>query len=133
MGKDIVTSQFNFQPADLAFVRDHFIHLDHDQTVTASAGGAYRRGATRLSADLLFGSGLRRDGETPNGSRLPAYVQVNLGVSQDLRVAGGVTLRADIITLFDEVYALRDGTGLGVGAPQFGPRRGLFVGVSKTF
>jgi outer membrane receptor protein involved in Fe transport len=89
MGKDIVTSQFNFQPADLAFVRDHFIHLDHDQTVTASAGGAYRRGATRLSADLLFGSGLRRDGETPNGSRLPATSSATAPGSASARRSSG--------------------------------------------
>ena len=30
-------------------------------------------------------------------------------------------------------YAIRDGSGVGVGAPQFGPRRGVFVGVTKAF
>ena len=30
------------------------------------------------------------------------------------------------------VYEIRDGTGVGVGAPQYGPRRGVFVGVTKT-
>ena len=47
--------------------------------------------------------------------------------------APGITLRADIINLFDKVYEIRDGSGVGVGAPQYGPRRGVFVGVSKTF
>ena len=28
---------------------------------------------------------------------------------------------------------LRDGTGVGVGAPQFGPRRGLFLTLQKDF
>jgi outer membrane receptor protein involved in Fe transport len=42
-------------------------------------------------------------------------------------------VRADIINLFDKVYEIRDGSGVGVGAPQFGPRRGVFVGVSKTY
>lgn len=130
-GKDIVSSQFNFDAADLAYIKDHFIYLDHDQTVTASAGGSYRLGGTRLSADLIYGSGLRRDGAVPNGARLPSYVQVNLGAAHDF--AGGITLRADIINLFDESYEIRDGTGIGVGAPQWGPRRGLFAGVTKTF
>ena len=40
--------------------------------------------------------------------------------------------RFDIINLFDEVYEIRDGTGVGVGAPQFGARRGFFVGLSKA-
>ena len=134
-GKDIITSQFNFDPGDLAFIHDHFIHLDHDQTYTASAGVAYRMGDTRVSAELIYGSGLRKDGDTPNGAHVPGYTQVNLGVGHDfdLGPAGPVTLRADIVNLFDKKYEIRDGTGIGVGAPQFGPRRGFFAGVSKTF
>jgi outer membrane receptor for ferrienterochelin and colicins len=133
-GKDIVTSQFNFDPADLAYIHDHFIFLDHDQTWTGSAGGAYRFDhGTRVSADLIYGSGLRRDGDVPNGGKMPAYAQVNLGASQDISAFGGITLRADIINLFDKGYGIRDGSGVGVGAPQFGPRRGVFAGVTKTF
>jgi outer membrane receptor for ferrienterochelin and colicins len=130
-GKDIVTSQFNFDPTDLAYIRDNYIFLDHDQTYTASAGGSYRFGDTRVSADLIYGSGLRRDGAVPNGGKLPDYLQVNLGVSHE--VGHGLTLRADLINVFDEKYEIRDGTGVGVGAPQFGPRRGAFVGLSKAF
>jgi outer membrane receptor protein involved in Fe transport len=133
-GKDIVSSQFNFDPGDLAVIRNQFIFLDHDQTYTASAGGSYRFSeGTRVSADLLYGSGLRKDGDVPNGAHVPGYTQVNLGVTQDLDIAGGMTLRADVINLFDKKYAIRDGTGVGVGEPQFGPRRGFYVGVSKAF
>ena len=72
-GRDIVSSQFNFDPADLAYIQTHFIYLDHDQTITpASAGAAYKtQGGGRVSADLIYGSGLRRDGEVPNGSGSP--------------------------------------------------------------
>jgi outer membrane receptor protein involved in Fe transport len=132
-GKDIVTSQFNFDPAELDYIRNHFIYLDHDQTVTASAGATYRIGDAHLSADLIFGSGLRRDGDVPNGGKMPSYTQVNLGYVQVIPQVQGLELRADIINLFDEKYQIRDGTGVGVGAPQYGPRRGVFVGVSKTF
>jgi outer membrane receptor protein involved in Fe transport len=34
--------------------------------------------------------------------------------------------------LFDKIYEVRDGTGVGVGAPSFGARRGVFIGISKT-
>ncbi|HEX5264441.1 MAG TPA: TonB-dependent receptor, partial [Phenylobacterium sp.] len=134
-GEDIISSQFNFDPADLATIAQQFIFLDHDQTVTASAGASYRfPTGTRVSADLLYGSGLRRDGEVPNGDHVPGYTQVNLGLVQDVEMAGGpLTLRADVINLFDEKYEIRDGTGVGVGAPQFGPRRGFFVGMAKAF
>lgn len=134
-GKAIVSSQFNFDPADLAYIAAHAIPLDHDQTFTASAGAAYKLGQTTLSGDLIFGSGLRADGATPNGRALPAYVQVNAAVSHAFQLPrlGSLEARLDVINLLDAVYVLRDGTGVGVGAPQYGPRRGLFVGLTKTF
>jgi outer membrane receptor for ferrienterochelin and colicins len=46
---------------------------------------------------------------------------------------GAVELRADLVNVFDQVYLIRDGTGVGVGAPQYGPRRGVFFGVTKNF
>jgi len=43
------------------------------------------------------------------------------------------TVRFDIINLFDKVYEIRDGSGIGVFAPQFGPRREFLVGLSQKF
>ena len=134
-GEDIVSSQFQFDPGDLAYIADHFIHLDHEQYATVSAGASYALWEdTRVSADLLYGTGLRKDGAVPNGAHVPDYTQVNLGASHDFELAsaGELTLRFDVINVFDEKYEIRDGTGVGVGAPQFGPRRGFFVGVSKS-
>jgi outer membrane receptor for ferrienterochelin and colicins len=70
--------------------------------------------------------------EIPNGAHLPGYVQFNFGVSRAFSVADvdGFTARFDIINLFDEKYQIRNGTG--VGAPQWGPRRGFFFGLSKS-
>ncbi len=31
------------------------------------------------------------------------------------------------------VYQLRNGTGIGVGAPQYGQRRSFFVGLAYDF
>ncbi len=135
VGKNIVSSQFQFDPGDLAYIANNFIPLDHQQLFSLSAGGSYDFGeGTRVSTDLLFGTGLRRDGATPNGDHVPGYVTVNLGVTQDFSLMDwkGLTARFDIINLFDEVYEIRDGTGVGVGAPQFGARRGFFFGLSKT-
>ena len=134
-GEDIVTSQFNFGPDELAYITDHYIHLDHDQTYTASAGGSYQWRETTFTLDLLYGSGLRADSDHPNGESLPDYTQVNLGVVQafELPYAGAFRARFDVINLFDNEYEIRNGTGVGVGAPQFGPRRGFFVGLAKLF
>jgi len=134
VGRDIVSSEFQFSPDDLAYIATHFIPLDHQQIVSVSAGATYTWQMFRFSADLLYGSGLRRDGVTPNGDHVPGYIQINLGISRavDLAVGKPTTARFDVINLFDEKYEIRDGTGVGVGAPQFGPRRGFFVGLSQA-
>lgn len=136
-GRDIISSQFNFDPADLAYVATHYIYLDHDQTLTGSAGVSYLWRGTRVGADLIHGSGLRATGSDgiPNGDHLPGYFQVNLSLSHKFEAAplGPLEVRVDVTNAFDHVYELRDGTGVGVGAPQFGPRRGVFVGLTKSF
>ncbi len=139
-GKTFSSSQFNFSPVSIAFVADHYIHLDHEQQFTASGGASYVWQDTRFSGDFLVGSGLRAsevlpDGSViPNGAHLPSYTQVNLGVSHLFNIsnAGTLTARFDVINAFDKIYEIRNGTGVGVGAPQFGPRRGFFVGLSKS-
>jgi outer membrane receptor for ferrienterochelin and colicins len=141
IGKDIESSQFNFSAADLSWTYDHYIHLDHEQQLTGSGGASYLWHGTRVSGDILVGSGLRSnlvlpDGSSvPNGAHLPYYRQVNAGVSHMFDRDGipGLTVRFDVINVFDQIYQIRNGTGVGVGAPQFGPRRGFFLGVSKLF
>jgi outer membrane receptor for ferrienterochelin and colicins len=139
-GKDIDSAQFNFTQAELNYIAQNYIHLDHEQQVTASGGISHLWLGTRYSADFLLGSGLRADeilpggNSIPNGAHLPYYTQINLGMSHlfHLGDAGTLTARFDVINALDKVYEIRDGTGVGVGAPQFGPRRGLFVGLSKS-
>jgi outer membrane receptor protein involved in Fe transport len=141
MGRNIVSSQFNFGATDLAFITNHFIYLDHNASYTASAGAAYTWLGTRFSADLLYGSGLRADETTssgntiPNGDALAPYTQVNLSAAHkfDTTPAGPIEVRFDIINALDNKYAIRNGTGVGVGAPQFGPRIGFFGGLTKYF
>jgi outer membrane receptor protein involved in Fe transport len=139
-GRDFESAQFNFSPDDLAYVATHYIDLDHEQRVTGSAGASYLWQETRFSTDLLFASGLRAsltlpDGSViPNGTHLPYYTQVNAGVSHVFHLSGDGTLtaRADVINVFDREYEIRNGTGVGVGAPQYGPRRGYFFGLTKS-
>lgn len=141
IGKDFESSEFNFSPDDLAYVATHYIHLDHEQEVTMSGGGAWTWRGTRVSGDILMGGGLRASlltpgGTTiPNGSHLPYYRQVNFGASHAFDQDGlkGLSVRFDVINVFDQKYQIRNGTGVGVGAPQYGPRRGFFVGATQTF
>ena len=146
-GKDFTSAQFNFAPTEVAYVAANYIHLDHEQQQTGSGGVSYLWHDTRFSADFLVGSGLRASlplppgittpyGATviPNGDHLPTYTQVNAGLSHLFTIpgAGTLTARIDVINLFDKEYQIRNGTGVGVGAPQFGPRRGFFFGLSKS-
>jgi outer membrane receptor protein involved in Fe transport len=138
LGKNIISSQFNFAPDALDFISHHYIHTDHDQTYTASAGVAYTIPwtKTRLSASMIFGSGLRASTPTvPNGSSLKDYEQVNLSVVQrvDTGFFKGLEVRLDVVNLLDQKYQIRNGTGVGVGAPQFGPRRAVFAGLAQRF
>ena len=141
LAEDINTSQFNFSQDDLNYIHSHYIFLDHDQTYTGSAGASYKIEKAKLSIDLIYGSGLRADlvlpdgSSVPNGRALAPYTQVNASLSRpfDVSILGPIELRMDVINLFDKTYEIRDGTGVGVGAPQFGARRGIFVGITKTF
>jgi outer membrane receptor protein involved in Fe transport len=136
IGKRIITSQYNFDPADLTYVDNHWIQLDHDQKLTSSGGIHYAwDDQTRVGADYLFGSGLRKDGDVPNGASLPAYFQLNLNVAHDFMLGDNGKLHTQLALLnaLDRSYALRDGSGIGVGAPQFAPRRGVYLSVQKDF
>ncbi len=131
-GRTVDSGEFLFSQSDLNALRDHWVGLDHDQRVTGSFGAAYGWNRTRIFADALYGSGLRRDLELaggftlPNGGSVPAYFTVNLGVEQrfDLQSHRLLKLRLELVNLTDNSYVLRDGSGIGVNAPQYGARFG---------
>ena len=136
-GRRIVSNQFYFTPAQLAYAGTHFVRLDQDQTYTVSAGISYQWHALRVSSDLLYGSGFRRTpaGGAPNSASLPGHVQVDLsGVYYLFRQSRYMlALRCDVINLFGAGYQILDGTNLGVGPPQWGQPRSIFVGLEQSF
>jgi outer membrane receptor protein involved in Fe transport len=92
---------------------------------------SYLWNGTRFSTDMIYGSGLRT-GDANIDSQSP-YAQFNAGLSHEFAMPDGkpLTVRFDVVNLFDTIYQIRSGTGIGVFAPQFGPRRGYFIGISK--
>ena len=134
-GRDIDSSQFLFDPDEFAYIQKHYIYLDHDQTSTVSAGVSYlyQPSGTRVYGDMTYGSGLR-DGFANTG-KVPAYYTFNLGFEQSFRIPhlGQTKARFDVVNLLDRVYELRDGSGIGVEAPQFGQRRGIYGGITIDF
>ena len=133
MATKVVSNQFLFGPDELAYIATHYIYTDHAQTWTGSAGVSYLWNGTRLSTDVIYGSGLRN--EFANTGHLPLYTQVNAGVSHEFKWDDfkPTTVRFDVINVFDTVHEIRDGSGIGVFAPQYGPRRAYYVGLSQKF
>ncbi len=132
IGTDIVSNQYLFDPARLAYIANNYIYTDHTQLLTGSAGASYLWNGTRFSASMIYGSGLRSG--FANIDHVPSYTQVNLGLSHDFNIVSPnkpTTLRFDVVNLFDNIYQIRDGSGIGVFAPQYGPRRGFFFGISQ--
>jgi len=145
-GKDWNSAQFLFDPADAAYVKNNWIYLDHDQTVTGSFGAAYTwnesdRASSRVYLDALYGSGLRQDStdssgnNIPNGGTVPAYYSVNVGAEESFKLPKKQMLKAriDVVNLTDNIYQLRSGTGVGVNAAQYGERLGFFGSISYVF
>ena len=132
-GRQIVSGQYNFAPDELAAIASRYIHLDHDQRWTGSAGLSRTLAGTTLSLDALFGSGLRAG--FINADHLPSYLTFNLGAHRGfaLGAVAGLEGSITVLNLLDRVYELRDGTGVGVGAPQWGMRRTLYIGLTKSF
>ena len=131
MAKNVVSNQYLFGNDELAYIANNYIYTDHAQTWTASAGASYLWQGTRFTASMVYGSGLRSG--FANTDHVPPYATANVGVSREFTVPdlGKFTARLDVVNIFDAVYQIRSGTGIGVFAPQYGMRRGFFVGLSK--
>ncbi len=146
-GEDWVSSQFLFDPADLAYVKNHYINLGSRSNrvrFLRRASYLFKESAhysTRIYVDALYGTGLRTDATAadgsniPNGGTVPSYYTLNCGVEQTFKISKRQALKArlDIVNITDNTYELRDGSGVGVNAAQFGARRGFFGSISYEF
>ncbi len=133
MAEGLTSGQWQFSPAEVAYMQTHWYHLDHDQNWTASAGVAYQWGRDKVYADALYGSGLY--GGFCNQYELPVYATLNVGATREFKLGNGqrIKLRFDITNLTDTRYEIRNGDGIGVFAPQYLPRLGVYGGVSSSF
>lgn len=132
-GKNIVSGQYIHNSEELDYIANNRITLDHSQTYTISGGASYLFLGTKYGADAIYGSGLRTGDNNLN--TMPAYLQVNGNISRDVSfdVVGKVNLRLSMINVFDQVYQISNGSGIGIGASQYGPRRTLYLIASKSF
>jgi outer membrane receptor protein involved in Fe transport len=126
------SDQYVLDAATYTFLLTNWHYTDDMQRMTGSAGASYRWNDTLFTTSLTYGSGLR-DGFA-NMDHATPYAVVNAGVSREFRWspdAKPLTVRFDVVNLFDQIYELRSGIGIGEFAPQYGARRGYYVGVSQ--
>jgi outer membrane receptor protein involved in Fe transport len=133
LAKEVSSAQFLFAQDELDYIANNWVHTDHDQTSTASAGISYLWLGTQFTSDATFGSGLRSG--FANTDHVPSSTQVNLGATRKfvLGCFGPMEARLTVINVFDKVNIIRNGTGIGVFAPQYGPRVAYFAGITKLF
>ncbi len=133
--RDINSAQYQFPSDELAYIVTHNIKLDHEGEYTVSAGATYTLGDTRFILDVLYGYGLRKG--FANTQKNGGYLPVNLGIEHVFhpKIPGvhAMKVRIDCLNVFDESYRLRDGSGLGITASQYGQRRTLLAGFSVEF
>ena len=131
VAENVVSNQFLFDPDELAYISNHYVFTDHAQVYTGSAGLSYLLAGTRYSADMIYGSGLRSG--FANTDHVPPYAQFNVGASREIQIPNmkPLTVRLAVINVFDSIYEIRDGSGIGVFAPQYGPRRGYFLSLTQ--
>lgn len=129
-GNNLATGQFNFTPAEVSYIASHYIFLDHDQQYTASGGITYRWRSYLFSLDGLYGSGLRSG--FANTDELGENFQINLAVQKSWQVpkVGKVESRLVLINATDNINELRNGTGIGIFEPGYGPRRTVYAGIN---
>src|SRR6184192_4059271 len=132
-GTNISSAQFLFDPDEFAYIKKNWVFLDHDQRFTGSAGISYTWKDWRASIDGLYGNGLRRG--FANTQKNHPYETFNVSLSRRIQITEktAVKIRFDVVNLLDTIYELRDGSGIGVGAPQFGQRRGFYGTVAYEF
>ena len=133
--KEVVSNQYLIgDPVELAYLATTYTYASDAQTVSASFGTAFRRHGAFISVDGFYGSGLRAG--FANEEHSPGYTQWNGALGRDCHPWHNqkpLTLRLSAINLLDHRYLLRGATGIGEFAPQYGPRRGLFIELTQQF
>ena len=132
-GTNVSSAQFLFDPDEFAYIKKNWVFLDHDQRFTGSAGISYTWKDWRASIDGLYGNGLRRG--FANTQKGHPYETFNVSLSRRIQITEktAIKIRFDVVNILDKIYELRDGSGIGVGAPQFGQRRGFYGTVAYDF
>jgi len=129
--RGVATGQYNFPPpAQLQYIDNHYIILDHAPLLGMSGGLAYRWQNYKFTIDGLYSSGLR--GGFANNEQLPVVWRVDLGAERKFELPGIGELkdRVALINIFDRTNLIRPATGIGVFQSAYGPRISVYNGLT---
>jgi outer membrane receptor protein involved in Fe transport len=115
--------------SEISYIANHWVTLDDDQMFVGSGGASYQLQGFLLTADGIWGSGYRRG--FANSGELAPIIQFNAAIvrSMGLPRIGQVEGRISMVNVFDHTYQIRNGSGIGVFSPSYGPRRALYAGI----
>ena len=105
------------------FTTDDFSDTNDGIEAVAASGSPRAEAIIRALQDgqLMF-----------SAERKAVYIQDDAGITRRVPLpnhAGTVEFRGAIVNLNDRTYLVRNGTGIGVFANQFGPRRAVYGGI----
>ncbi len=134
-GREVISNQYLIgDPVLLAYLAKHYTYASDAQTRSASFGASYDWRGMVFSVDGVYGSGLRTG--FANGGHTPGYTTWNAAISRRFDLwqnHKSLTLRLSMVNALDRSYILRSASGIGEFAPQYGPRREIFLGLSQAF
>lgn len=129
----VATGQFNFDPAELAYINRYGLTLDHAPLVGVTGGVAYTWRSWSAGLDGIYGSGY------PSGfahlQRLPQAIQFNASLARSWHVPGLGTLsnRLSVLNIADRVNLIRPAHGIGIFQAAYGPRLTVLDSLSLAF
>jgi hypothetical protein len=131
--RGVSTGQFNFDPAELAYIDSHAIVLDHQPLYGAAAGASWQSGAWSLSAAVLYSSGLRAG--FADLQKLPKVFQADVSAERTWRIpgVGALSNRLAVLNALDRVNLIRPAEGIGIFQSAYGPRRTLYDTLTLRF
>ena len=131
--KGIASGQFQVDGDELLATDENDVRFDQNQFYTASAGAAYDWMDTTVHVDAIYEDGIRSGFVGLN--KVQPYYPVNFGVDHVFTLDHGqaLTLRCDVLNIFNQGYLISDGSGIGEGAVKYGNRRSFYGGLSYSF
>jgi hypothetical protein len=133
-GKDIVSSQFQFDPGDLSYIADHYIPLDHQQIVSISAGASYVWDSARASAPTCSTArACARMAQRRTATAFPATRRSMRASAGALRPGGGESDHRAVRRDQPVRREVRNPRRLGCRRRRaaMGARRGFFFGLAR--